>query len=182
MNQMQSIKDFLDEANQVFGFYFDVSMACQQALSFIADLQKQNRGVTDDSPFTYGDGPPTASPEEELKKSLHDTTLRGVKGRLSVDGYDSRKAAETAIVFTYHIWEEKYRGKIAGRDGKPIEYSDIMGDLRLIRNSIIHNKGIAKPDVLKCKVFSRFKPGDQIALSVSDIFAIVRAIRGEFRL
>ena len=54
-----------------------------------------------------------------------------------------------------------------------------MGDLRLLRNSIIHNKGIADADIGKCKVIKKFAPGDVIALNKSDMNQIIRAIKSE---
>jgi hypothetical protein len=171
---------FLAEVNEIFGFYFDMCMACQAGLGAVQKLQAQLR-ASDDSPYSVGDGPPIRSPDEELQRSLHDTTLGGVKARLKDGGFDLQKAAESALVFTFHIWDEKYRGKINGPDGKPKVDSDIMGDLRLIRNSIIHNKGVADSNVARCKIITRFKPGEKIVLTKFDIYAIVRAIRADFQ-
>jgi hypothetical protein len=177
---MGAKEDFLAEVNEVFGFYFDVGMACHFALGLLEKHQAEI-GNVDDAPFMYADGPPSGTPDEELKRSLHDSTLGGIKSRLKDGGMDQRKAAETAIVFVFHIWEEKYRGKVLDKSGQPKVNSDIMADLRYLRNSIIHNKGIAKTDVAKCKVFTRFKPGDQIILQKQDIYAIIKAIRGDFQ-
>ena len=37
--------------------------------------------------------------------------------------------------------------------------SDIMGDINWLRQSIIHNKGVAKKKVEKCKILEWFKKG-----------------------
>jgi hypothetical protein len=180
IERMSTTKEFLDEVNEIFGFYFDVSMACHFCLEKLRSVQAQS-GLTDASPFLVGDGPPQGSSEEQLKASLHDSTLGALKTRLKDGGLDIQKVGESAVVFTYHLWDEKYRGKITGADGKPKMNSDIMGDLRLIRNSIIHNKAVASPDVVRCKVITRFKPGEKIVLLKHDIYAIIRAIRADFQ-
>ncbi len=130
----------------------------------------------------YSDGPPDGSPDQELQKSLHATTLGALKARMDKNGIDVQKAAEAVIVFTYHIWEEKYRRNLATHDGTPFGEisSDIMGDLRLLRNAIIHNKGIASNDMARCKVVKHFPPGQRIILSDNEIYTILRAIRHEF--
>jgi hypothetical protein len=179
---MPTVADFMAEVDAVFGFFFDISMACEQARAAIDRLRVAGQKVSDDSPLTYGDGPPTGTPEDEWRKAFNRTTIGGLKQRMAVGGYDQNKAAETAIVFTFHIWEEKYRGRISGKDGKPIETSDVMGDLRLIRNSIIHNKGIAKDDVARCKTLTFIKPGEAISFRVEDIFNVITAIRREFKV
>jgi hypothetical protein len=178
---MPTTAGFLEEVNEIFGFYFDVSMACHFCLEKIVSVQAQS-GQTDDLPFLVGDGPPQGSHEEQVRNSLHDSTLGALKTRLKDGGLDLQKAGASAVIFVYHLWDEKYRGKISGPDGKPKVNSDIMGDLRLIRRSIIHNKGLAAPDVARCKIFTRFKPGEQIILLKQDIHAIIRAIRADFRM
>ena len=179
---MATITDFFGEIDEVFGFYFDFGMACHIAKTRLEELQGQ-LGASDDSPFMYKDGPPQDTPEVEVKKALHATTFSSVKQRLGKEGYDVLKAAEAVVVVVYHIWEEKYRRNLTDNDGKPLGEisSDIMGDLRLLRNSIIHNKGIADANIVKCKLLKKFKPGDRIALIESDIYIIIRAIKSELK-
>ena len=49
------------------------------------------------------------------------------------------------IVFMYHLWDEYYRPKIAtalGLEQTRQLKSDFFGDIRLIRNAIIHNQAV----------------------------------------
>jgi hypothetical protein len=137
------IREFLGEIDEVFGFVFDIRMACFLARLQVEKIQRDN-GLADDSPFVVSDGPPTGTTEQEIERSLHDTTVGAVKARMSDEGYDFRKTAEAAIVFTFHIWEVKYRPALAELQGKRVREiaSNVMGDLNLLRNSIIHNKGV----------------------------------------
>ena len=40
-----------------------------------------------------------------------------------------------------------------------------MGDLRLIRHSIIHGKARAKPNIKNCQVLKWFNEGDEIIIT-----------------
>ncbi len=46
---------------------------------------------------------------------------------------------------------------------------DIWGDLNYLRNSIVHNQGIAFSDVEKCKILKWFNPGNSINMSYEKI-------------
>ena len=177
---MAAVREFLDEANKFFGFYFDVGMACAMATQRIREIQAE-RGASDDSPFIVRNGPPARSPDEEIERSLHSTTLGSVKRRLEDNGFDLTQAAHATIISIYHLWDEKYRVALAAEVNKdPNDINvDILGDLRLLRHSLIHNKGIAAADVSRCKIVTRFQPGDLIALTTQDIYLIVQALRAE---
>ena len=86
------------------------------------------------------------------------------------------------VLTIYQYWEDYFRGEIAiqlgVRRGEII--SDIMGDLRLIRHSIIHHGGVALKEVENCKVINWFKEGDEISIDENKfkqiIFIIKKAI------
>lgn len=65
-------------------------------------------------------------------------------------GFDNQHA-KAVIVFIYHIWEGYYRGRIAeSLRVKTANVScDLLGDLREIRNSIIHNNSIIEGKTLE---------------------------------
>ena len=71
------------------------------------------------------------------------------------------------IVFIYHLWDEYYRPRLAASLGleQPRQLqSDFFGDIRLIRNAIIHNQGIlTKNDYGNFKVLTpldELRPGE----------------------
>ena len=60
---------------------------------------------------------------------------------LKVGGEFENNLAKFFVVVTYHLWDEKYRQSIArvlSVNSKRVE-CELMGDLRIIRNIIIHN-------------------------------------------
>ncbi|WP_373235228.1 hypothetical protein [Mycobacterium marinum] len=75
-------------------------------------------------------------------------------GRSNVDSYPEAQAVAYAQWFSYafSLWEEQFRGRIAAyfdRQGtERIRSSDVrndfFGDIRLIRNDFVHNKGRCK--------------------------------------
>ena len=71
------------------------------------------------------------------------------------------------IVFIYHLWDEYYRPRIAvalGLENPNQLKSNFFGDIRLIRNAIIHNKTVLKEsDYRKLKVLAglqELRPGE----------------------
>ena len=55
--------------------------------------------------------------------------------------------------------------------------SNIFGDLRYLRNSIIHHRGIALREVEKCKIFSWYKQNDEIFIDGDQMEEIVSTIK-----
>lgn len=178
---MPTIDQFFEEINEIFGFYYDVSFATNTTLEKFETIQKEH-GISNDSPFSYKSGPPVDLPEKEAKEALHTTTFGQIKERMKKNGFNQQKSAEAVLVLIYHIWDEKYRHKLIQRDGTKSSKinSDIIGDIRLIRNSIIHNKGIADKDISKCKIFKKFSPEEKIILHQTDIDFIILELRKDF--
>lgn len=70
-------------------------------------------------------------------------------------------------------WEGHYRpsfSKLHGVDLNDVR-SDVMGDIRHLRNDVIHNKANASNEhTARCRIITRFKPGDSIVLEPRDIW------------
>lgn len=62
----------------------------------------------------------------------------------AVSGSNEQHHARAAIAFLYAYWDEEVRPALANALGVATKavVSDIFGDLRLIRNAVLHNKGI----------------------------------------
>ncbi len=73
-----------------------------------------------------------------------------------------------------HLWEGKFRNELkAGFKGPGIirPEGDAIGDLRLIRNDLIHNHGVASEEYSgKCTVLKWFEPGEDIVLGMRHVF------------
>ncbi len=66
-----------------------------------------------------------------------------VLGCMMKDALFSQMIAESMLLWVYALWNDKYRGEIAKELSveKSSINSDVMGDLRLIRNAISHKQG-----------------------------------------
>lgn len=75
---------------------------------------------------------------------------------MEVDGPFSQMVAQGVVALLYGLWEDHYRAQIASElNCKKNELAcDLMGDLRRIRQWIVHAKGIADKNVSKIGVLS----------------------------
>ena len=59
-------------------------------------------------------------------------------------GFNEQQVCWSIVVFIFAYWDEEVRPKIAAVRG--VKHEDVkvdaMGDLRLVRNGIVHNKGV----------------------------------------
>lgn len=84
------------------------------------------------------------------------------------NGSFSDTLAKSIVVLMYSLWEEKYRKEIALElkiEPKSV-MSNVMGDLREIRNCIVHNKSIVTNHHKKIKVLGW--PSKQGFFSISE--------------
>jgi hypothetical protein len=88
----------------------------------------------------------------------------------SEGGFNEQQHARAIIVFIFAYWNEEIRPRLAQakRLSSPNEIRiDALGDLRLLRGAIIHNKGIlSKTSYEKMKVMQdMFAPNAEISIS-----------------
>ncbi len=113
---------------------------------------------------------------------------RDVKERNKDNGLNSLILGANCIVALYSYWEEYLRIEVGIAKGvldvgasnneqtrgilnKQVVY-DIWGDLRHLRNSIVHNNGLANSKITGCKIIKCFNPGDKIELDYEKMRAI----------
>jgi hypothetical protein len=63
-------------------------------------------------------------------------------------GSNEQQHAKAVLIFLYTYWEDEIRPRLASSRGVDVKEirSDIMGDLRIIRNIILHAKSIVRAD------------------------------------
>ena len=86
------------------------------------------------------------------------------------------------VVEVYDLWENRYRSELQdamvdqGIEDAIRSESDALGDLRLIRNDLLHG-GIATEDgAASCEVLRWFKEGDAIRIRLDQVFDFVNQI------
>ena len=94
----------------------------------------------------------------------------------SPGGSNEQQLSQAVIIFLYTFWESEIRPRLATSIGVELNEirSDIMGDLRVLRNVILHSKGIMRSDKyndLK-KIKDMFAIDQPIQISYEDMHQI----------
>lgn len=111
-----------------------------------------------------------------------------LRKRIEPNGQNAQSLGNLLVVSAYAYWEEYLRIEIGKAKGVIPDdavntdkvrvilnrevVSEFWGDLRHLRNSIVHSGGVANSEVAKCKAITWFKPGERIVLN----YQMVRAL------
>ena len=119
--------------------------------------------------------------QDFIASGLHVGTIEDAKIRNEPDGKNFTTLANVCIIAFYGFWNDYLRReycKAKGyHDGTHEELRkhasfDLWGDIRHLRNSIVHNRGIASDEIRNCKLIKCFQPGDPIEISPEQMRAI----------
>lgn len=93
-------------------------------------------------------------------------------GAAQPDGWLQQWLTDAWIALIFARWEYHYRPEFARLSGTTYDKvaCDVMGDLRLLRNDVLHNRGIVSAGrTSKCKILVRFNPNDRVVLTAEDV-------------
>jgi len=182
LNEFEAIVDL------IYGTYLDSKGGFRLLIKEITEHQekqlenlKQTRPhlasmeFLDSTPRLYCEGDPNV-PGAGV---LHQCSLREYKERNSETGTNARFIGNMSIIAIYQYWEDHFREKIAdalGRKKNDIS-SPIMGDLRLLRQSIVHHRGVALNEIKNCQLLKWFSKDDQIMIDEDKFKEIVFHIK-----
>ena len=112
----------------------------------------------------------TSSKSSSGTRSFGDLPLSQAIERVQRHGQSERMITQQWLVYLYSAWEDEYRQRLAiahGHEDKNDLKFPILGDLRYLRNDIVHHRGVAsKKNTGKCTVLQGwFFPGDDIILT-----------------
>lgn len=115
--------------------------------------------------WTLGIGDPNlpgASPYAAMR-------ISEIKVQIADGGELAVRLGHQWIVFLFALWDETYRPRLAAAHGcdKNDIKAPILGDLRRLRNDVVHHAGIATTrNTGKCEVLQGwFQPGDLIVMT-----------------
>jgi hypothetical protein len=104
-------------------------------------------------------------------------------GAEDVDNYPEAQSVAYAQWFTYAfaLWEEQFRGRFAdyfdSRTDERIRRSDVLidyfGDIRLIRNDFVHNKGVCKESAGTQVLKWGFDSGQPMEITAAQMMSLV---------
>lgn len=107
----------------------------------------------------------------------------GAQQGSSVDNYPEAQAVTYAQWFAYifSLWEEQFRGRIAKffdkQTDETIRKSDVLvdyfGDIRLIRNDFVHNKGICKESAATVLLDWGFVEGQPLEITTAQMISLI---------
>ncbi|MBT3373971.1 MAG: hypothetical protein HN742_24420 [Lentisphaerae bacterium] len=115
-----------------------------------------------------------------------------MKARNAPDGANFTTLGQLCLVSFYDFWNDYLRreyvvakGKLEANETKKVVIKaalrqhashDLWGDIRHLRISVVHNRGIATSDVSGCRLIKWFLPGDPIALTPEQMRALFLAL------
>ncbi|MYC60399.1 MAG: hypothetical protein F4X09_09460 [Gammaproteobacteria bacterium] len=155
--------------NQILRFRIDVVLATNSLIYTLWGINlvhRQSKGYPVNS-FPIPDYP-------SLKVLPQVTMNTPFSERVAPNGPIEQLAFKAWVTEVYdHLWEGKYRNRLRKvfqdpKSGKARMETDPLGDLRLIRNDLIHNKSIAK-DCAKGKILRWFNRDEQIQMKFGHI-------------
>ncbi len=112
--------------------------------------------------------------QEYVASGLHVGTVKEAKARNEPEGSNFKTLANVCSVYFYAYWESYFRREycMAKRhhgctceELREHASFDLWGDIRLLRNSIVHHQEVALDDINNCKLIKLFQPGDPISIS-----------------
>lgn len=119
--------------------------------------------------------------QDFIASGLHVGTVGEARARNEPDGSNFTTLANLCIVAFYDFWNDYLRRKYCQAKGyddateeelRKHASFDLWGDIRHLRHSIVHNRGIAIDEVRGCKLIKWFQPGDQISVSPERMRAV----------
>lgn len=144
------IREYIDFVNQQVGVYMD---AIAGFAGHYARVERQVcRVMRKDKPKKSDDQPVVWASYEDPSKPdiIHNRIIRSndYMSSNSVDGSNTQQHSQAILVFLFTYWEDEIRPRLAKSMDIAVNeiQSDVMGDLRIIRNVILHSKGIIRQD------------------------------------
>lgn len=192
---METVDEFEKVVDYIYGVYLDSTTGYDKLRAWFETNQKNTLSTLKDTHpelssiehldsvhMIYGKCDPNTPEAVEL----HRCTQKEYKDRNKADGANFQFLGNMALVSLYQYWEDFHRGQAASKLG--IKKNDlkapVMGDLRLIRISILHHAGIALKEVEKCELLTWYKEHDSIFIDKTkfeDVVFHVKNMLNELR-
>jgi len=183
MPSSQAVEEFRAVLDSVYGVYLDSKSGFDLIVREFDRLRLESlRRLPDRSPkkldaakIIYGHG----APDDPGAYALHICTQKEYRERNLKDGQNDHVIGNLCMVLLYQYWEDYYRGRIAAElnlDRRALEVP-VMGDLRLLRRSIIHHRAVALPELVKCETIPWFEEGELISLTRKQVEHVIFLVK-----
>ncbi len=183
------IAEFEDVVTSIYGVYLMSTQGFHSLSKELTNIQlttiNQFRSThpelasieyLDSTEYIFGKGDPNLPTSIKLYRC----TQGEYKERNSEKGINFRFIGNMCVIAIYQYWEDYFRQQIANllnKTNKNELASDIMGDLKILRHSIIHHRSIALKEVENCKLLRWFKKDDDIFIDKNMMEHIVFQVK-----
>jgi hypothetical protein len=146
------IRDLIEIVDQQVGAYMDALAGFAGHYARVElQVHRANRPTASRVDSTGAPVTVWASYEDPSKPDIVHNRIIRAPDYLAANapgGSNEQQHARAIIVFLFTYWEEEIRPRLATATGvAPNDIcSDVMGDLRILRNVILHSKGIIRSD------------------------------------
>ena len=169
---------FYLDASAGFSFVYEqVTQEQRRMRAYVAGSALDSEDFQDTRSFSYAQ----IFSEDFCTSGIHRATQGEVKARNSPDGSNFTTLGQVCVVSFYDFWSDSSsprvliaKGKLRREESDPEvansilrEHAshDLWGDLRHLRQSIVHNQGVATSDVVRCRLIRWFSPGEPISIT-----------------
>ena len=125
--------------------------------------------------------------QDFIASGLHVGTVRDARVRNEPDGSNVTTLANLCVIAFYDFWNDHLRREYCKAKGyhdatqeelRKHASFDLWGDIRHLRNSIVHNRGIATEEIGSCKLIKWFQQGDTISITPERMRSVFHALYG----
>ena len=186
-DSMNAREEFLQVLRAHHSIYLDSMWGVRMVMAQIEHAQR----------LFLQHGHPTAKTVEELDeielfvsdkdpskhRVEHVAKMGSFKRRNSPRGLNQTFLGNLLVVSIFSFWEDYYRSLIASElmIAKDRLLIPVLGDIRLLRNDIIHHHAVATQRIEQCEVLCWFKGGDEISMDEQQVDTMVCEIRNAVR-
>lgn len=178
-------KELVDRLDEFYGLYLDSIAGFQRNAELIergqrnsiVQLRLTSREV-DSRPIFIGRGDPN-----DRDNVIQNRTTQGeYKARNAPGGKNYQLLSQYFIVVAFSLWEHEYRERIAsllGHDEKDELKLPMFGDIRLLRNDILHHGGVVSRRTAnqQLEIMTGQVVGKEVWLSEGEMEKLVRGIK-----
>ncbi len=179
------IKEYIDLVNRQIGVYMDAMAGFEHIkLKIERQVHRVNRPT---STQVDADGNRVivwSSYEDPSQPDIiHNRIMRAPDyiAANSRGGSNEQQQVQAVLVFLFSYWEHTIRPQLAKAKGVETNdiKSDVMGALAIVRNAILHSKGVIDPKEhgRMRKLTDIFKPGEPMCVSYDDMHRVFYTIK-----
>lgn len=182
------LNEYAEIVDEAYALYLDSIYAMPKFATWVEETQVRSLELfkgqedvpttveeLDETHFIYGAG----DPSDPKARVQHVSKQGALKARNREDGANCRTVSRVLIITIYQFWEDHYRHQFAKAVDKASNeiQSDFFGDVRYLRNDIVHHRNHASERVMKCKLLKYFQPGEEIYLNKEQVMEVMVKLR-----